>query len=88
MTVQGREWKCQVSPADNEEFSNLPRPRMMVKGFKIEVGISLWDLQAGWDSDMYGGVEKASQMARRSGQNTQYSRGRSMPEWKVNQLWG
>lgn len=59
----------------------------MVKDFKVEVGISLWDLQAGWDSDMYGGVEKVSQMARRSShQHTQYSRGGSVPEWKVNQL--
>lgn len=47
-------------------FSSLPRTRMVVKDFKIEVGISLWDLQAGWDSDMYTGVEKAFQMARRS----------------------
>lgn len=88
MIVQGREWKCQVSFVDNEEFSNLLRFRMMVKGFKIEVGIFFWDLQVGWDLDMYGGVEKAFQMVRRSGQNIQYSRGRSMLEWKVNQFWG
>lgn len=66
-------------------YSSLPRTRLMVKGFKIEVGISLWDLQAGWDSVIYSGVEKASHIAgRRSAQNTQYSMGRSMPEWKVN----
>lgn len=51
-------------------FSSLPRARMVVKDFKIEVGISLWDLQAGWDSDMYTGVEKAFQMARRRTHST------------------
>lgn len=55
--------------------------------FQDRGGNYLWDLQAGWDSDIYGGVEKALWMAGRSSdQNTQYSRGGSMPEWKVNQL--
>ena len=45
----------------------------MMKDFKIEVGIPLWDLQSEWDSGMYGAVEKASQMARRNtDQNTVY----------------
>lgn len=58
----------------------------MLKDFKIEVGISLWDLQSGWDSDMYGAVEASQMAGRSSGQKTHCGRGGSMPEWKVNQL--
>lgn len=51
---------CQVSAADNGKLSSLPRARVTVKELKTEVGISLWGLQAGWDSGVFSGVKKAS----------------------------
>lgn len=52
-----------VRAADNA-LSILPRTRMMVKGFKIDLWISLWDSETGWDSGRYNGMEKASRWQR------------------------